>query len=81
MDENFEIDKPNLDKYYYQVRVPIAILRIGQYVVLGVGLVLLIFSLSVSYYIWHESEISNLTAEKSRRDWTANENTPLLYGN
>lgn len=39
VDENFVIDKPNADKFFYQVKLPLMVLDIGRYVLIGIGLV------------------------------------------
>ena len=46
VDEHFTIDKPNADKFYNQVKLPLMIVDYGKWAILGVGIVFSILSLT-----------------------------------
>ena len=58
VDEHFTIDKPNADKFYNQVKLPLMIVEYGKWAILGVGIVFSIVSLiCASIYIINRRKI------------------------
>ncbi len=58
VDEHFTIDKPNADKFYNQVKLPLMIVEYGKWAILGVGIVFSIMSLIyASIYIINRRQI------------------------
>lgn len=56
VDEHFEIDKVNADKFYYQVKVPLSVINVGKYVILAVGLMLLLVCVGFSFVSWKKNQ-------------------------
>ncbi len=48
VDENFEIDEVNADKFFSEVKLPLMILEIGKYVILAIGVA---FILALVFYV------------------------------
>jgi hypothetical protein len=48
VDENFEIDKINADKFFSEVKLPLMVLEIGKYVILAIGVALI---LALVFYV------------------------------
>lgn len=75
VDEHFEIDKKNADKFYYQVKVPLSLINIGKYVLFSFGALLLLVCCSISYTAWKKNKaepVNNLINSD------ASEQTPLI---
>jgi hypothetical protein len=71
IDENFEIDQINADKFYHQVKLPLEVISMVKYFVLFVGFILLAVSLGVHYTSWRKGRS---LPERIQVD----ENTPLI---
>jgi hypothetical protein len=48
VDENFEIDEVNADKFFSEVKLPLMVLEIGKYVILAIGVA---FILALVFYV------------------------------
>ena len=48
VDENFEIDEINADKFFSEVKLPLMVLEIGKYVILAIGVA---FILALVFYV------------------------------
>lgn len=84
VDENFEIDKPNADKFVSQVKRPLAILNAMKYVIASLGFVLLLVCGGFTYRLYQSnkrsaemsSSISTNNEEDEREALLNNNNRP-----
>jgi hypothetical protein len=76
------LDKTNAGKFFNQVEVPILVITIGKYVILGTGCLFLLICLSLTIAKWRKSRNSSqiLNDNNETVNWTSNETTPLLDG-
>jgi len=75
------LDKANAEKFFDEVEVPILVITIGKYVILGVGGLFLLICMSITIAKWRKSRKSQTLNDNNETvNWSSNETTPLLDG-
>lgn len=79
VDEHFEIDKKNADKFYYSVQLPLNVINIGKWIIFSFGAVLFIVCFAFAY----KASFKASDEENADRviNSNLNEQTPLLNNN
>jgi hypothetical protein len=57
LDEHFEIDKVNADKFNREVKLPLDVINVGKYVVFVVGMILILVCAGYSFVIWKRNQV------------------------
>ena len=56
LDENFDINQKVADQFYYSIKLPLNLVKIMKYVILGIGCVGPIVCLGISYRSWKRNQ-------------------------
>ena len=59
LDENFVIDQATADQFYYSIKLPLSIVKIMKFVILGIGCLVLVVCLVFSYRGWKKNQPSD----------------------
>lgn len=71
VDEHFEIDKVNADKYVRQVKTPLTVIKIGKFVIFATGMILMFVCVAFNIFFWKRNK-------NDENETTVTETTPLI---